>query len=130
MGDHTINMTMLNSHSSYRRELLAGAIAPNVCDDVSPAMTTAAANAAAAGISIFASSGNDGYCSSMSWPACISYVNSVGAVYDEAFGAQIPCVSSASCGEEVFVQLDFLHQMKHFQIKSLLILTLLDSLLY
>ncbi len=69
----------------------------SACDSASPLMTAAAANAAAAGISIFASSGNEGYCDSMGWPACISHVNSVGAVYDAAFGTYYPCVSSASC---------------------------------
>lgn len=67
------------------------------CDTTVPAMTIAAANAVAAGISIFASSGNDGYCSSMGWPACISYVNSVGAVYDANIGSQSWCVAATSC---------------------------------
>ena len=58
-------------------------------------MTTAAANAVAAGITIFASSGNDGYCDSMGWPACISYVNSVGAVYDANIRQSIIRVSAA-----------------------------------
>ncbi|MHC1790459.1 S8 family serine peptidase [Solidesulfovibrio sp.] len=69
----------------------------SACDGVVPAMTTAAANAVAAGITIFASSGNDGYCDSMGWPACISHVISVGAVYDAAFGNYSPCVSVNSC---------------------------------
>jgi subtilisin family serine protease len=65
------------------------------CDATSPAMTTAAANAVAAGITIFASSGNDGFCNSMGWPACISSVNSVGAVYDAAFGTVGSCLDPA-----------------------------------
>jgi subtilisin family serine protease len=69
----------------------------SLCDDDTPAMTTAAANAVAAGITIFASSGNDGYCDSMGWPACISHVISVGAAYDAAFGTYYPCVSASSC---------------------------------
>ena len=64
------------------------------CDGSSAGMTTAAANAVAAGITLFASSGNDGYCDSMAWPACISHVNSVGAVYDANFGTYLPCISS------------------------------------
>jgi subtilisin family serine protease len=68
-----------------------------LCDATSDAMTTAAANAVAAGITIFVSSGNDGYCSSMGWPACISHVISVGAVYDANFGNYTPCVSVDSC---------------------------------
>jgi subtilisin family serine protease len=67
------------------------------CDSDTPAMTAAALNAVAAGITIFASSGNDGYCDSMGWPACISHVNSVGAVYDVDFGAYLPCINAASC---------------------------------
>ncbi|MFE8035226.1 S8 family serine peptidase [Thiohalocapsa marina] len=73
----------------------------STCDSASSGMTTAAANAVAAGISIFVSSGNDGYCDSMGWPACISWVNSVGAVYDDNFGTYYPCVSSASCASKI-----------------------------
>jgi subtilisin family serine protease len=69
----------------------------STCDSESSGMTTAAANAVAAGITIFASSGNDGYCGSIAWPACISYVNSVGAVYDASFGTYRPCVNASSC---------------------------------
>ncbi|MHC1725050.1 MAG: S8 family serine peptidase [Syntrophobacteraceae bacterium] len=69
----------------------------STCDTASPAMTTAAANAVAAGITVFASSGNDGYCDSMAWPACISYVISVGAVYDASCGTLAFCVNSGSC---------------------------------
>jgi subtilisin family serine protease len=67
------------------------------CDSASPSMTAAANNAAAAGISIVASAGNDGYCDSIASPACISSVISVGAVYDAAFGDFHPCVDSDSC---------------------------------
>jgi len=67
----------------------------SACD--SHAMATAAANALAAGITVFASSGNDGWCSSMGGPACISDVISVGAVYDANFGTYYPCVDSGSC---------------------------------
>ncbi|RKZ06630.1 hypothetical protein DRQ25_13530, partial [Candidatus Fermentibacteria bacterium] len=67
------------------------------CDSYSSAMTTAAANAVSAGMALFVSSGNDGYCDSIGWPACISHVISVGAVYDAAFGNYYPCVNSNSC---------------------------------
>ena len=72
------------------------------CESASPAMTTAALNAVAAGITIFASSGNDGYCDSMGWPACISHVNSVGAVYDADIGRNpdpgyVGCIKNGSC---------------------------------
>jgi subtilisin family serine protease len=69
----------------------------STCDTASPAMTDAAANAIAAGMSLFASSGNDGYCEAIAWPACISDVISVGAVYDTDFGTYFPCISSDSC---------------------------------
>ena len=69
------------------------------CDSYSTSMTAAAANAVSAGITICCSSGNDGYCDSMGWPACISHVISVGAVYDANFTASTIgwCVSSGSC---------------------------------
>jgi subtilisin family serine protease len=72
------------------------------CDASSPAMTQAAANAVAAGITIFCSSGNDGYCDSIGWPACISHVISVGAVYDAQLGVVYPCVSEDSCAVKYF----------------------------
>jgi uncharacterized repeat protein (TIGR02543 family) len=72
----------------------------SACDSASPAMTTAANNAVAAGITIFASSGNDGYCDSMGWPACISHVISVGAVYYSSFGSHYPCINSESCASK------------------------------
>ena len=72
------------------------------CDGTSTAMTTAAANAVAAGMTLFVSSGNDGYCDSTGWPACISHVISVGAVYDANLGRNPPtgfvgCIKSGSC---------------------------------
>jgi hypothetical protein len=71
----------------------------STCDSDTPAMTTAAANAVAAGMTLFVSSGNDGYCDSMGWPACITHVISVGAVYDAHFtdSALNWCVEAGSC---------------------------------
>ncbi len=69
-------------------------------DASSPGMTTAANNAVAAGITVLASSGNDGYCDSIAWPAAISSVISVGAVYDANFGTYYPCVNAASCASK------------------------------
>ncbi|MBC8176585.1 MAG: S8 family serine peptidase [Deltaproteobacteria bacterium] len=74
----------------------------STCDSASTAMTTAAANAVAAGMTLFVSSGNDGYCDSIGWPACISHVISVGAVYDANLGRNPPsgyvgCIKSGSC---------------------------------
>jgi subtilisin family serine protease len=69
------------------------------CDSQSPARTAAAASAVAAGMTLFVSSGNDGYCDAMGAPACISHVISVGAVYDAHFTSSAInwCVSQYSC---------------------------------
>jgi subtilisin family serine protease len=69
----------------------------SACDTYVPSMTTAANNAVTAGITVLASSGNDGYCDSIAWPSCISSVLSVGAVYDAAFGTYQPCIDAGSC---------------------------------
>ncbi len=74
----------------------------SACDGESPMMTSAAAVAVSAGITVFASSGNDGFCDAIGWPACISHVVSVGAVYDADIGVSIPCVSGLSCAPGVF----------------------------
>ncbi|OQY07245.1 MAG: hypothetical protein B6I25_02240 [Planctomycetales bacterium 4572_13] len=55
-----------------------------ICDGEVESMTDAAAGLNAAGITVLASSGNDGYTAAIGWPACISNVVSVGAVYDAA----------------------------------------------
>lgn len=75
----------------------------NTCDSISMAMTTAAANAVSAGITLFVSSGNDGYCDAIGWPACISHVISVGAVYDATFTpASIGwCVTRDTCAQKI-----------------------------
>jgi len=76
---------------------------PGTCDAESLAMTTAAANAKAAGMTLFVSSGNDGYCDAIGWPACISHVVSVGAVYDAHFTADSIgwCVQQQSCADKI-----------------------------
>ncbi len=71
------------------------------CDNELPSMTAAASNAVAAGITVLASSGNDGYCDSMAFPACISSVISVGAVFDASFGHITPCINAASCAPKI-----------------------------
>jgi len=74
-----------------------------LCDNASTSMTAAAANAVAAGMTLFVSSGNDGYCDSIGWPACISHVISVGAVYDAAFTSSSIgwCVADGSCAPKI-----------------------------
>ena len=67
------------------------------CDSYSPSMTSAAANAVAAGITIFASSGNNGYCNAIAWPSCISNVIAVGSVFDASLGTLGFCVDASSC---------------------------------
>lgn len=69
-------------------------------DQVSIYQAAEAANAA--GITILAASGNDGYCDSLGSPAAVSNVISVGAVYDAAFGDYFPCLSGDSCATPLF----------------------------
>ncbi|OHB51660.1 MAG: hypothetical protein A2Y12_02150 [Planctomycetes bacterium GWF2_42_9] len=68
------------------------------CDNLS--YSTSANNAAAAGICIVVSAGNEGYCDKIAAPACLSNAISVGAVYDAAFGTYRPCIDSASCASK------------------------------
>jgi len=90
-----------NDNSSYPilviSTSLGGGRYYSACDSSSGSLATAANNAVAAGITILASSGNDGYCDSIASPACLSNVISVGAVYDAPFGTYYPCISSSSC---------------------------------
>jgi len=74
-----------------------GASYTAACDSVSPSMTQAANSAVAAGMTLFASSGNDGYCNAIAFPSCIACVNSVGAVLDANIGGVGFCVTSDSC---------------------------------
>jgi hypothetical protein len=48
-------------------------------------------------MTLFVSSGNDGFCDGMGWPACITHVNAVGAVYDANIGLKAWCISQLSC---------------------------------
>jgi len=72
------------------------------CDGLETALRDAANNAVAAGITLFVSSGNEGWCDSISSPACLSNTISVGAVYDAAFGTYYPCISEESCASKTF----------------------------
>jgi subtilisin family serine protease len=74
----------------------------STCDGSLTSLATAANNAVAAGITVLASSGNDGYCDSIAEPSCLSSVISVGAVYDAAFGTYYPCISQYSCATKTY----------------------------
>lgn len=67
------------------------------CDASNSALAATAANASSAGIAIFVSAGNDGFCNALGSPACLSEVISVGAAYDADIGSYYPCISSQSC---------------------------------
>ncbi len=67
------------------------------CDSSNVAYATAANNAVAAGITVVVSSDNDGSCNSITVPACLSNVISVGAVYDSNFGTYSFCIRADSC---------------------------------
>jgi len=62
-----------------------------------PFYAAAADRVVAAGITLLAASGNDGYCSSLNAPAAFSSVISVGAVYDADIGTYDWCVGDDSC---------------------------------
>ncbi len=57
-----------------------------VCDNASPAMRQLINMAHAAGVVIFAASGNEAQSSAIAQPACMSNIISVGAVYDANIG--------------------------------------------
>jgi subtilisin family serine protease len=95
-------ITHKNDNSAYPILVISNSLGGSIryysaCDSSETAFATAANNAVAAGITVLASSGNDGYCDSIVAPACMSNIISVGAVYDAAFGTLEPCVNAASC---------------------------------
>lgn len=58
----------------------------SACDSSQTSSARAANDAVAAGITVLAASGNEGYFDSICMPACLSNVISVGAVYDAYIG--------------------------------------------
>ena len=75
-----------------------GGIFDSVCDGERIALRDEAANVVAAGMALFAASGNQGFCKELISPACISHVISVGAVYDANIGSETDtCISQLSC---------------------------------
>jgi hypothetical protein len=69
----------------------------STCDSSHFSYRRAAGAAVAAGITLLVSSGNEGYCNSISRPACLSNTISVGAVYDADIGTAVFCVDNGSC---------------------------------
>ncbi len=61
--------------------------APGSCDGLIPAVDAAIDTLRAGGTTIIASSGNEGFKDGMGYPACLSTVISVGAVYDADVGS-------------------------------------------
>ncbi|MCP4896806.1 MAG: S8 family serine peptidase [bacterium] len=57
-----------------------------ICDQDLPAMAAVLAQLEDVGVSVFASSGNDGCSDGQAFPACMSNVVSVGAVFDDDLG--------------------------------------------
>ncbi|MGE5295729.1 MAG: S8 family serine peptidase [Solirubrobacterales bacterium] len=52
-----------------------------------------------AGITLVAAAGNDGWCDTLEWPACLNEVISAGAVYDGSFGTFDWEMDSGSCAQ-------------------------------
>jgi Leucine-rich repeat (LRR) protein/subtilisin family serine protease len=91
--DHPAYPIMIISNSFGRGQYSSSTAA----EADNPSFANSARRVVDAGITILASSGNDGYCSAICAPAAFSSVISVGAVYDAAFGEYQPCVSLTSC---------------------------------
>lgn len=66
-------------------------------DAADPVRLASVQAAVSAGITVIASSGNDGYCDSMGVPAALSPVISVGAVYDADIDATGWCLDPTTC---------------------------------
>jgi subtilisin family serine protease len=78
----TLNVNIVNL--SFGTTMLFG---PE-CDLREPALTTAISNLVNAGVSVFASSGNNGSATMITIPACTTGVIAVGATYDSDLGMQ------------------------------------------
>ncbi|ETW95931.1 MAG: hypothetical protein ETSY1_28665 [Candidatus Entotheonella factor] len=74
-----------------------------VCDtapDIPRPYSEAVDQLDAAGIAIFAASGNQGLCTQIEYPACMSKVMSVGSVFDASLEPQTYCISTSTCEAE------------------------------
>ena len=94
--DDPANPILILSHSFGGERYLSATEAEND----NPSYASAAERLVAAGITIFAASGNEGYCESMAAPAAFSDVISVGSVYDASLGTIGFCVELESCVAE------------------------------
>ncbi len=76
---------------------------PGTCDGLIPAVNSAINTLRAGGTTVFAISHNQAFKSGMSYPACISVVISVGAVYDANLGAAFwgSCFDTATAQDQV-----------------------------
>jgi len=105
-GDFSNSVAALDEVYEYRNDFggahavnmsLGGAAPINyVCDGDMPSMTEAMSRLIGVGIPILVSSGNDGCTAGISFPACVSYAISVGAVYDANIGG-ISFPESTAC---------------------------------
>jgi subtilisin family serine protease len=78
----------------------------SACDGLFPAEAQVASQMAAAGIALFAASGNDGFGNGVGVPACLSNVVSVGAVYagnvgPRAYGPPASCTDSSTAADQI-----------------------------
>jgi subtilisin family serine protease len=91
----TLNVKIVNlslvSPSAYGSE--------DACDTFEPAMAASVKNLVDAGVTIFASSGNDGWPDMMASPACNTGVIAVGATYKADEGSN-PASDAFGCSEE------------------------------
>ncbi len=74
------------------------------CDNASTAYRNAVNSAHSAGMVVLAASGNEGLCSQLAHPSCMTNVISVGAVYDANVGGPGYCVSGSACSSQPHAQ--------------------------
>ncbi|MHC4397116.1 MAG: S8 family peptidase [Planctomycetota bacterium] len=91
--DDLYNPILIVSHSFGGGRYFSATEAENA----RPSYASSAGRLVAAGITVFASSGNEGYCESMAAPAAFSDVISIGSVYDASLGTIGFCVEQESC---------------------------------
>ncbi len=70
------------------------------CDNASTAYKNAVNAAHSAGLVVLAASGNEGLCSQIAHPGCMTNIISVGAVYDANVGGPGYCVDAAACASQ------------------------------